>query len=81
MTAAAILVMALIAPALRAFTGTWSRTAVMLMVSVTVVTLLGFGVRVANPVAFEALGIYLPLVAVKTPSRSRRSASTCRSSP
>lgn len=63
-TAAAILVMALIAPALRAFTGTWSRTAVMLMVSVTVVTLLGFGVRVANPVAFEALGIYLPLVAV-----------------
>ena len=63
-TAAAILVMALIAPALRAFTGTWSRTAVMLMVSVTVVTLLGFGVRVVNPVAFEALGIYLPLVAV-----------------
>ena len=63
-TAAAILVMALIAPALRAFTGTWSRTAVMLMVSVTVVILLGFGVRVVNPVAFEALGIYLPLVAV-----------------
>ena len=64
MTAIAILVMALIAPVLRAFTGMWSRTAVMLMVSVTVVTLLGFGVRVANPVAFEALGIYLPLVAV-----------------
>lgn len=63
-TAIAILVMALIAPVLRAFTGTWSRTAVMLMVSVTVVTLLGFGVRVVNPVAFEALGIYLPLVAV-----------------
>ena len=63
-TAIAILVMALIAPVLRAFTGTWSRTAVMLMVSVTVVTLLGFGVRVINPVVFEALGIYLPLVAV-----------------
>ncbi len=63
-TAIAILVMALIAPVLRAFTGTWSRTAVMLMVSVTVVTLLGFGVRVVNPVVFEALGIYLPLVAV-----------------
>ncbi len=63
-TAITILVMALIAPALRAFTGAWSRTAVMLMVSVTVVTLLGFGVRVVNPVAFEALGIYLPLVAV-----------------
>ena len=59
-TAIAILVMALIAPVLRAFTGTWSRT----VVSVTVVTLLGFGVRVINPVVFEALGIYLPLVAV-----------------
>lgn len=63
-TAIAILIMALIAPVLRAFTGTWSRTAVMLMVSVTVVTLLGFGVRVTDPVVFEALGIYLPLVAV-----------------
>lgn len=63
-TAAAIVVMASIAPLLRAFTGAWSRTAVMLMVSVTVVTLLGFGVRVVNPVVFEALGIYLPLVAV-----------------
>ena len=63
-TAAAIVVMASIAPPLRAFTGTWSRTAVMLMVSVTVVTLLGFGVRVTDPVVFEALGIYLPLVAV-----------------
>ena len=63
-TAAAIVVMASIAPLLCAFTGTWSRTAVMLMVSVTVVTLLGFGVRVTDPVVFEALGIYLPLVAV-----------------
>ena len=63
-TAAAIVVMASIAPLLRAFTGAWSRTAVMLMVSVTVVTLLGFGVRVTGPVVFEALGIYLPLVAV-----------------
>ena len=63
-TAAAIVVMASIASLLRAFTGAWSRTAVMLMVSVTVVTLLGFGVRVTDPVVFEALGIYLPLVAV-----------------
>lgn len=63
-TAAAIVVMASIAPLLRAFTGAWSRTAVMLMVSVTVVTLLGFGVRVTDPVVFEALGICLPLVAV-----------------
>lgn len=63
-TAAAIVVMASIAPLLRAFTGARSRTAVMLMVSVTVVTLLGFGVRVTDPVVFGALGIYLPLVAV-----------------
>lgn len=63
-TAVAVLVMALVAPALRAFTGTWSRVPVMLMVSVTVATLLGYAVRVVNPVAFEALGIYLPLVAV-----------------
>lgn len=63
-SAAAIVVIASIAPLLRAFTGAWSRTAVMLMVSVTVVTLLGFGVRVTDPVVFEALGIYLPLVAV-----------------
>lgn len=63
-TAVAVLVMALVAPALRAFTGTWSRVPVMLMVSVTVATLLGYAVRVANPVVFEALGIYLPLVAV-----------------
>ena len=63
-TAAAVLGMALVAPALRAFTGTWSRVPVMLMVSVTVATLLGYAVRVANPVVFETLGIYLPLVAV-----------------
>ena len=63
-TAAAIVVMASIAPLLRAFTGAWSRTAVMLMVSVTVVTLRGFGVRVTDPVVFEALGIYLPRGAV-----------------
>lgn len=63
-TAAAVLVMALVAPVLRAFTGTWSRVPVMLMVSVTVATLLGYAVRVANPVVFETLGIYLPLVAV-----------------
>lgn len=63
-SAAAILAMALLAPALRAFTGTWSRTAVMLMASITVVTLCGFAVRVCAPVAFESLGIYLPLAGV-----------------
>ncbi len=56
-TAAAILVMALIAPALPAFAGTWARTAVMLMVSVTVVTPTGqvFGLTMgelaASPIA------------------------------
>ncbi|MEE0612610.1 MAG: Rnf-Nqr domain containing protein [Collinsella stercoris] len=63
-TAAAIVVMASLAPLLRCFTSMWSRVPVMLMVSVTVATLLGFAVRVANPVVFESLGIYLPLVAV-----------------
>lgn len=63
-TAAVIVIMAAIAPLLRAFTGTWTRTIVMLMVSVTVATLLGFGVRIADPVVFESLGIYLPIAAV-----------------
>lgn len=63
-TAAVIVIMASIAPLLRAFTGTWTRTIVMLMVSVTVATLLGFGVRIDNPVVFESLGIYLPIAAV-----------------
>lgn len=63
-TAAVIVIMAAIAPLLRVFTGTWTRTIVMLMVSVTVATLLGFGVRIADPVVFESLGIYLPIAAV-----------------
>lgn len=63
-TAAVIVIMASIAPLLRAFTGTWTRTIVMLMVSVTVATLLGFGVRIADSVVFESLGIYLPIAAV-----------------
>lgn len=63
-TAVVIAAMALLAPALRAFTGMWSRTAVMLTASVTLVTLCGFAVRIANPVVFESLGMYLPLVAV-----------------
>ena len=84
-TAVAILVMALVAPVLRAFTGVWSRSAVMLMLSVTVVTLLGYAVRVIDPVVFEALGIYLPLVAVnalvvapaKTPLATAAFAAVC----
>ena len=63
-SAVAILAMAILAPIMRAFTGTFSRTVSMLMVSAAVVTLLGFAVRVIDPVVFEALGIYLPLAAV-----------------
>ncbi len=59
-SAVAILSMALLAPVLRSFTGTWSRTAIMLMVSVTVTTLLGFAVRVIDPVMHESLGAYVP---------------------
>lgn len=62
--AVVILSMALLAPALRSFTGTWSRTAVMLMTSVTVAVLLGFAVRVIDPVVHESLGMYVPLAAV-----------------
>ena len=63
-TAVAIEIMALLAPALKAFTGTWSRSAVMLTVGAAVVTLCGFAVRIISPLVFESLGIYLPLVAV-----------------
>ena len=63
-TAVAILAMAILAPAVRAFTGTFSRTVSMLMVSAAVVVLLGFAVRVIDPVIYEALGIYLPLASV-----------------
>lgn len=62
--ACAIIVMGLLSPALRAITGVWSRTATMLTVSVTVVVLCGFAVRIMAPVVYESLGIYVPLAAV-----------------
>ena len=63
-TAVAIFVAAALAHVVRFFTGVFSRTVTLLMLSATVVTLLGFAVRVTDPVVFEALGIYLPLACV-----------------
>lgn len=63
-TAVAIFVAAALAHVVRFFTGTFSRTVTLLVLSATAVTLLGFAVRVVDPVVFEALGIYLPLACV-----------------
>ena len=63
-TAVAIFAAAALAHVVRFFTGAFSRTVTLLMLSATVVTLLGFAVRVTDPVVFEALGIYLPLACV-----------------
>lgn len=63
-TAVAIFAAAALAHVVRFFTGAFSRTVTLLMLSATVVTLLGFAVRVVDPVVFEALGIYLPLACV-----------------
>ena len=63
-TAVAIFAAAALAHMVRFFTGAFSRTVTLLMLSATVVTLLGFAARVIDPVVFEALGIYLPLACV-----------------
>lgn len=63
-SALAMIIMALIARPLRSVTGVFARIPVLLLVSATVVTLLSFAVRVINPVAWDGLGIYLPLAAV-----------------
>lgn len=63
-TAVAIFAAAALAHVVRFFTGAFSRTVTLLMLSATVVTLLGFAVRVIDPVVFEALGIYLSLACV-----------------
>lgn len=63
-SAVVMLCMMFLAPMLKAFTGTWSRAVVMVCASVTVATLCGFAVCIADPVVFESLGIYLPLSAV-----------------
>ncbi len=63
-SALAIVVMALVARPLRAVTGIFARIPVLLLVSATVVTLASFAVRVADPLVYQNLGIYLPLAAV-----------------
>lgn len=63
-TGVAIFVAAALAHVVRSFTGTFSRMVTLLAMSATAVTLLGFAVRVIDPVVYEALGIYLPLASV-----------------
>ncbi|MDY2778010.1 MAG: Rnf-Nqr domain containing protein [Collinsella sp.] len=63
-TAVSILSMAIIAPATRRFTGAFSYLPVTLLAQVTVAVLVGFAIRVADPLAFEALGIYLPIASL-----------------
>lgn len=63
-SAISILAMAILARPLRAVTGRFTYIPVTLMVSVTIAILLGFAVRVIDPVVHEDLGIYLTLAAV-----------------
>lgn len=63
-SAVAIIAMALLARPLRHLTGVFARIPVLLLVSATVVTLCSFVVRIADPVVYQDLGIYLPLAAV-----------------
>lgn len=63
-TAVAILAAALVAPLVRRFTGAFSYLPVALLACVTITVLVGFGVRVADPLVFESLGIYLPLASL-----------------
>lgn len=63
-TAAAIFAMALLMPLVRLLSTGFVRVACALLVSATVVTLVGFACQIADPVSFEALGIYVPLASV-----------------
>lgn len=63
-SALAMIIMAIVARPLRSLTGMFARIPVLLLVSATIVTLLGFAVRVIDPVAWDGLGMYLPLAAV-----------------
>ena len=63
-SAITIIVMALVAHPLRLVAGRFARIPVMLMVSATVATLLGFALRVIDPLINENLGIYVALAAV-----------------
>lgn len=62
-SAVSILAMAALARPLRAVTGRFTYIPVTLMVSATVAVLMGFAVRVVDPVVHEDLGIYIPLAA------------------
>ncbi|MDM8245900.1 Rnf-Nqr domain containing protein [Collinsella tanakaei] len=63
-SAVSILAMAILARPLRAITGRFTYIPVTLMISATIAILLGFAVRVIDPLVHESLGIYIPLVAV-----------------
>ena len=63
-SAVSIVAMAILARPLRAITGRFTYIPVTLMVSAAIAVLLGFAVRVIDPVVNEALGIYVPLAAV-----------------
>ena len=63
-SAASILAMAILARPLRAVTGRFAYIPVTLTVSVTIAILLGFALRVIDPVVHEDLGIYVTLAAL-----------------
>lgn len=63
-SAVSILAMAILARPLRSVTGRFTYIPVTLMVSATIAVLMGFAVRVIDPVVCEDLGIYLTLAAV-----------------
>ena len=61
-SAVSILAMAILARPLRAITGRFTYIPVTLMISATIAILLGFAVRVIDPLVHESLGIYIPLI-------------------
>lgn len=62
--AVSIMAMALMARPMRALCGRVAYVPVMLMLSASVAILMGFGVRIFDPVLHEQLGMYVPLAAV-----------------
>lgn len=59
-----VAVLAIIEGPVRFLCGRYATLPVMLTVSVTVTTLLGYALRIVDPVVFDALGYYLPLTGV-----------------
>lgn len=59
--AVSIVAAAVLSRAVTGFTGSASRVAATLMLSATVAVILGFAVRVADPVTYESMGLYLPV--------------------